>query len=365
MTPLKTRKPAACLYFLACVLVAMTSSVRSAEAPEPDTGQPLPKLGAKPTEVSVSGISSGAYMAGQFQMAHGERVLGAAIIAGGPYGCAQSAFSAFTFGFGGQLANLSKATSGCMLNLYAIWGVPNPARLVRQTEDLAESGKIAPLDQVRSDRVYLFSGKQDRTVVPAIGAAAYDYYVKLGVAKQNIKRVTRYGAGHAFVTEDSGGSCQISEKPFVVDCDYDQAGDLLAHFYGTLNPRRKSLSGAYLTFDQRPFFNGLSSHGLADTGTVYIPQRCQDEPGCRVHVAFHGCAQNRSQVGDAFVKGSGFAQWADGNRLVILFPQVHATVGNTQACWDWWGYTGPDFLTRDGTQIKAVNRMLDHLAATP
>ena len=53
----------------------------------------LPALGAKISETSVSGISSGAYMAGQFQMAHAKIVKGAAIIAGGPYGCSESVFA--------------------------------------------------------------------------------------------------------------------------------------------------------------------------------------------------------------------------------------------------------------------------------
>ena len=40
-------------------------------------------------ETSVSGLSSGAYMAGQFHVAFSASLKGAAIIAGGPYGCAQ------------------------------------------------------------------------------------------------------------------------------------------------------------------------------------------------------------------------------------------------------------------------------------
>ena len=53
----------------------------------------LPALGAKLDATSVSGISSGAYMAGQFQMAQAKIVTGAAIIAGGPYGCSESVFA--------------------------------------------------------------------------------------------------------------------------------------------------------------------------------------------------------------------------------------------------------------------------------
>jgi poly(3-hydroxybutyrate) depolymerase len=69
-------------------------------------------------------------------------------------------------------------------------------------------------------------------------------------------------------------------------------------------------------------------------------------------------------VGDAFIKESGFARWADTNRLIVLFPQVAASPINPQGCWDWWGYTGSQYLTRDAPQIAAVNRMLDSLQAS-
>jgi len=325
--------------------------------------QDLPKLAAAKTGVSVSGISSGAYMAGQFQLAYSEKVVGAAIFAGVPYGCACSAFSGITLGFGRQLMNLSKAVNGCMLNLYAIWGVPNSKTLARQAELIAENKKIDPLSFVVPDKVYLFSGKRDRTVVPAIVRAAEAFYIKLGVPAANIKRVMQYPAGHAFVTEDVGGSCQLSAKPFVVDCDYDQAGDLLGHIYGPLQPRSPAPTGRYVAFNQKPFTDGIISHGLSDEGIAYVPLACQSEANCRVHVSLHGCGQNSALVGRTFVEGSGFDRWADTNRLIILFPQVQSAAGNREACWDWWGYTGDDFLTRDGAQLKVINRMLEHLGA--
>ena len=63
-----------------------------------------------------------------------------------------------------------------------------------------------------------------------------------------------------------------------------------------------------------------------------------------------------------FTEGSGFARWADTNRLIILFPQVEASILNPKACWDWWGYTGKDFLTKDAPQIAAIWRMVEQLA---
>ena len=75
---------------------------------------------------------------------------------------------------------------------------------------------------------------------------------------------------------------------------------------------------------------------------------------------FHGC----NQAGEGLARDSGYAEWADGNRLIVLFPQVKASSdgGNPLGCWDWWGYTGRDYLTQAGPQIAAVRRMLDRLA---
>ena len=86
-----------------------------------------------------------------------------------------------------------------------------------------------------------------------------------------------------------------------------------------------------------------------------MPPQCRAAPGCRVHVVFHGC----NQVGEGFVRDSGYVEWADGNRLIILFPQVEK---RPPSCWDWVGYTGAGYLTREGLQIAAVKRMLDRLA---
>ena len=324
---------------------------------------PLPALGATINETSVSGISSGAYMAGQFEIAHSKLVVGAAIIAGGPYGCANSAYSDMMPGPGAAFINLSQAMNGCMLNAMRFWGVPNPGLLADKTKRLAEEDRIDPIADVKSDKVYLFSGSNDHTVVPAIVAAAAEYYTDLGLDPANIKQVMQLSAGHAFVTDDSGLACDRSSTPYVVNCDYDQAGDLLAHFYGKLNPRVATPKGKFIDFDQDPFTKDEPLNGLAASGVAYVPTQCATGPKCRVHIAFHGCAQNRSATGDAFIHGSGFARWADSNDLVILFPQVAATPMNPQACWDWWGYTSHDFLTKEAPQIKAVYRMLERLGA--
>ena len=52
----------------------------------------LPPLGVTLSATSVSGLSSGAYMAGQIEVAHSKDIVGAGIVAGGPSACAETEF---------------------------------------------------------------------------------------------------------------------------------------------------------------------------------------------------------------------------------------------------------------------------------
>lgn len=323
----------------------------------------LPALGARITETSVSGVSAGAYMAGQFQIAHSRDVIGAAIVAGGPYGCAESVFADQMPGPGTAFFNLSKAVNGCMHNALMGFGIPDPRQLADRVRQLASQNRVDPVEGVVRDRLYLFSGTADHTVVQPIVVAAAEFYRNLGVPADNIKFIRDIAAGHGFVAEVNGSACERTQSPYIVDCDYDQAGELLKQIYGPLSNPSTLPSAAFLVFDQRPFLADLHEHGLADEGMAYVPTSCRAEPGCRVHIAFHGCGQCRLTIGDIFVRESGFARWADTNRLIVLFPQVDPGPLNPQGCWDWWGYTGREYLTRNGPQIVAVRRMLERLAA--
>lgn len=323
----------------------------------------LPAFEAKRDATSVSGISSGAYMAGQFQIAHAKDVVGAGIIAGGPYGCSESLYADVIPGPGTALLNLTKAINGCMQNALQAFGVPDPSQLAERAERLAEHDRIDPIADVKTDRIYLFTGANDHTVVRPIVAAARRFYEDLGVPAAQILYVDNVPAGHAFVTDDRGPECDHTGKPYIVDCDYDQAGALLKQIYGQLNEPAKRTTGSFKVFDQDSFTEDLANHGLSDDGLVYVPEACEANAGCRVHIAYHGCGQNRTFVGDAFARDSGYARWADANNLIVLFPQTATTPLNPQGCWDWWGYTGANYLTRDAPQIVAVHRMLERLSA--
>lgn len=322
----------------------------------------LPALKADVSQTSVSGLSSGGYMAGQFHVAHSKTVTGAAILAAGPYGCAKSPGAAsFPFFPAAVFSNLAQAQTVCMA------GSGNSAldsmRLLRLASTLASEGKIDPLSDLKHSKVYLYSGADDRTVVKAVVEAAQKFYLAAGVPAENIEFVTRNPGGHAFLTADWGEACGASDPPYVSNCHYDQAGAILRFIYGELAPRIAAKLENFVTFAQGAYAGTDAT--LADEGVAYIPSSCRTGAGCRIHVVFHGCQQSRANVGDALIRGSGFADWAEANKIVVLFPQVAASQMNPQSCWDWWGYTGLNYLTRSAPQIKAVDRMVSRLGEGP
>lgn len=67
-----------------CVAVGAAALVALAGGVCADVLPRLPGLALQADEVSVSGLSSGAYMAGQFGVAYSASLSGSAVLAGGP-----------------------------------------------------------------------------------------------------------------------------------------------------------------------------------------------------------------------------------------------------------------------------------------
>ncbi len=342
---------------VACTLLALIPGCGS-DAPK------LPALGADLPQTSVSGLSSGGYMAGQFHVAHSATVAGAAILAAGPYGCAQSAAAdAFPVFPAAAASNLIQAQSGCTADLLSGLGVLDSGMLLRRASALADQGKIDPLSGLKRSKVYLYSGADDRTVAKPVTEAARNFYLAAGVPAGNMEFVFKNPGGHAFLTADKGAACDRSAPPFIDNCGYDQAGAILRLIYGPLAPKGAARPENFIAFAQGGY--AASNATLADEGVVYVPSACRAEAGCRVHIVFHGCGQSRAWADGAVIRDTGFADWAETNRIIVLFPQVASTALNPGSCWDWWGYTGLDFLTRDAPQIEAVYAMLKRLAQAP
>lgn len=295
----------------------------------------------KAQQVSVSGLSSGGYMAVQYQVAYSGSVVGAGIIAGGTYYCARG--------------SMMTAVGGCK--------GADIADLAALTRKRAEAGQIDPVSKLAAHRVWLFSGALDALVPPATVADLAKYYAAFIPAAQ-VQFKSDLAAGHAMPTDSFGNKCDALAAPFISNCGYDAAGQLLQWIYGPLKPRSAAASGKLLEFDQSEFLPEPTAHGMANSGYVYIPAGCEaGGAGCKVHIALHGCVQDIGTVKDTFARNAGYNAWADANRIVVLYPQAAAIapMPNPKACWDWWGYDDPDYSVQNGRQLRAIKRMADRL----
>jgi predicted esterase len=318
--------------FIALMLIAACNTTRLAT--------PLPALSIDPSEISVSGLSSGGFMAVQIHVAYSSIFKrGAGVVAGGPFYCSE-----------GSIVN---ATGRCMAHSSSI---PIP-ELVKFTRDWAAGNLIDPVSNLNASKVYLFSGMADNTVKSAVMNDLHAYYQSF-VPAANIFYNNTLATGHAMITDDFGGSCSTTASPFINDCKFDLAGDMLKHLYGRLNARNNgTLSGSLTEFDQTAFVSG---HGMAATGFVYVPKSCTAGATCKLHVVFHGCKQNTATVGQQFVSHAGYNRWADTNNIVVLYPQTSNAAPN--GCWDWWGYDSANFAQKSGPQIAAVKAMVTRLS---
>ncbi len=359
-----------------CLLVILAAPAAAQER--------LPSLRIDPDKVSVSGISSGAFMANQVHIAHSELIMGAGLVAGGLYGCAAVSIDSDDGTLDGSV---SRALDRCM----AARPPPDKAEVYRaRAAAFAEAGWIDPLDGLTGDRVYLFTGKADRTVSHISVERSAELYAALGVPAANIALESFLeeppapgsGAGHAWVTEDCCQPCATTGPPFINDCDYDQAGAILTQIYGPLAPKAEDLSGHFIDFDQREFAPGGQAevNGLDGSGALYVPATCAAGEPCALHVVLHGCQQTREVQGDSFYKTIGMNEWADSNRIVLLYPQAHSVTRtdlnaaypgrwfrngfavNPKGCWNWWGYAYDDrFALKDGIQVGAIYAMIRRL----
>ena len=353
-------------------------------AAAPASSQPrLPTLAIDPDRVSVSGISSGAFMAAQLHIAHSDTIMGAGLVAGGLYGCAAVSVDAQDGTLDGSV---SRALDRCM----AARPPADAAETYRaRTAALAEAGWIDPLAGLTGDRVYLFTGKADETVSPVTVERSAELYEALGVAPADIALESARTdpspateAGHSWVTEDCCRACATTGPPFINDCDYDQAGAILTQIYGALEPKAAAPTGETILFDQRDFVpeGRTVVNGLNETGALYVPAACAAGETCALHVVLHGCQQSAELLGDGFYSRIGMNAWADSNNIVVLYPQAHSVsrtdlnaayparwfrnhfAVNPKGCWNWWGYAYDDrFALKDGVQVSAIYGMIERL----
>jgi poly(3-hydroxybutyrate) depolymerase len=323
------------LISMLCVGLVLLAPLANAD----DVVQPLPKLALDPARVAVAGLSSGAYMATQMQIAYPDIFPNAALVAGGPYGCAQD--------------KLQLALSTCMKGEPA----PDVTALLNVARQRASSGENGPLKDLAHGRVYLLHGSADTVVAPAVAEAAAHFYQALrgepGLSGLQVTDDGQRNFGHNLPLAAKGDDCGKSVSPYLGHCGFDAAGAIFTQLFGPApHAPAAQAQGELRRFDQDALRPGGKDALLASTGYLYVPPDCAAGKRCGLLVAFHGCKQNADAVGRAFVKDAGFNRWADAYDVAILYPQTRASFAplNPQACWDWWGYSGSNYDTRHGVQ---------------
>ena len=331
---------------------------------------------------SVSGLSSGAFMTVQLHLAYSSSFVGAGVIAGGPYRCAESYRDAAPLT---EDACELTALQLCM-NPLTSYTAPNGARLAELARHTAAAGKIDDVGHLADDRLYIFTGSQDKVVNSLVVAQTRRFYECLGVSPANIAYDDTVPAGHSIITNNPEDSpLDTNQPPYINNGGFIQSHDILNHIYPGLKPPAQKLSGRVVRFDQTEFFGNREQASMSSYGYAYVPLAVEKGAPARVHIALHGCKQgyrfvdftygrsdiaNQPPYGNRYFMTTGYNEIADSNNLIVLYPQAQGTddsvAQNPDGCWDWWGYTSsdaeqPDYYSREAIQIKAIHSMLKRL----
>lgn len=296
------------------------------------------------------------------------------IFAGGSYDCART----------------QDFWTACMHN-----ATPSIESSLANIKRWSAEGKIDDTENLNSSqgRFYVQTGVLDETVGVSVTRQLVRQLDQLGIPGSGLKYVEMEGAAHVFPTDFEvplegkvGVPCNESVHPFIADCGYDGAGEMLKWLYenefSRLEPRRLEgeLSGLLEKYEQT---GDLWAIGLAESGYIYVPASCAGDgrfrhgvaTSCKLHVALHGCTMSYLDIGETWVRDAGYLEWADTNDMIVVFPQAgHDDTkrpiwfpngteypGGAIACFDWIGWSGEDADWRGGAQMQAIMNVVEKL----
>ena len=169
------------------------------------------------------------------------------------------------------------------------------------TNQNATNGVIDDPGALAAQHVFLFGGADDIVVSPLVMDALDAYYASF-VPSGSIQYVNRRpGTSHTLPTLTYGNPCDVVSTPYIGDCNYDGAGTALTQIYGTLAAPSTTATGMLVSIPQGAYISNPAQHSLDTNAELYVPASCQNGALCKIHVAFHGCLQAASLVGDACV----------------------------------------------------------------
>lgn len=343
-------------------------------------------------DVSVSGISSGAAMAFQLHVAHSKDLVGAGLVAGPPFRCADL--------MQGQTPPVTSditATNMCTayykkipaLEVPGVAGRPiELSRLSYLAKDAFDRRAVDPQSGLCGDRVYLIAGGDDQTVPANVTNATKGLYETLlgscadkSAGQQIVSKVVP-GMPHTMPTTASPNQTGcVAGSPYIANCGMDGAADMMAYLHhreNTPQANRPADPNNLIRFDQHAVIGpGNPTWRMHKYGYVYVPEACKNGTSCALHIALHGCHQNQDQINQEsydpkhtylFAADAGYNDYAERNNIVVLYPQAQNTEGvsgisgNPSGCWDWWGYNGAGYWRKDAPQIRIIWKFVEALS---
>lgn len=401
-------------------LVLLPIVMAGCQRNEPDSVNVSSPQQLQYTDVSVSGVSSGAYMAAQLAVAYSSVFTGAGLIAGGPYFCAQNI----------PPSEIDKIKLICMNG----GTIPDDIRpYVYETDARAETGDIDPTSNIAKQKIFIFNSITDQIINPGLGYLSklyFDYY-KADVVAYNALGLlnpayVNYTVAHGMPTQIKHYDAYYDASDRLLPCapansqlspwfpvQYERGNDpwlyycpypnedaitldgfpmtqyILEHLYGSLSPAKEPTGTmrAIPQLDYTPYTSiaELHAHGIGENAYFYIPSQCADGTvsTCKLHVALHGCQQfperqftakagssspGAKVFGDSFYNGP-YNGVAEANNIAILYPQAY-NIGTSQSdinpygCWEFWPFFEEDinnYYTKSGVQMQMIEKMVDAL----
>ena len=299
----------------------------------------VPELNIDRNSVTVSGISSGGFMAVQLGVAYSSEIKGVGVVAGGIYDCSEG--------------KMSLAKDMCMKNPARI----DVTRNVQRTMDFYKDGLIDNPQNIRNQNIFVLQGTEDAVVGREGGPKLAEYYSNLGA---KVETEFKIKSGHGFPVLEGHGDCNVSKPPWVNGCKYSAAGAIFKSMYGPMKSPTNKNKQTLLSISQFEF--GADQANMLGYAQLYVPEQCKDSTTqCRLHVAMHGCMQSPNAAGLAFVEDAGYNEWAEANNIGVLYPAAATTMNNPAGCWDWFGYTGKNYAVKSSKQAQVIMAMVHRL----
>tara|TARA_B110000208_G_scaffold173051_1_gene216584 strand:+ start:990 stop:2105 length:1116 start_codon:yes stop_codon:yes gene_type:complete len=331
---------------------------------------------------SVSGFSAGASMAINHLVAFSDVVEGMGIIGGSPYGCNTVPDN------GASCSGFQAHPPAHLENTSIPWTRWVRSIRSGYLAERAAQGRVPPLANLVDKPVWLFSGLDDVWVYQSVMRAVamqfanfssrvktvFSYYAahswvvddetcKDPGAQRPLNDCCGFKNGSTRcplppknAPLSALGCCGVCAsgdnderknvtftdgwRPPINSCNFDMSGEVLRWILGPANvsARKPVVASNLIPVQQQRWLPAdwtVKRALLDDTGFVYVPRACAVDADdaarghlyasrCRIHVHYHPCGGSWRPLSLSYMLGNALPAYAEGNDLVILYPQSAA-----------------------------------------